>query len=59
MRLTDEQQAFAEAIQDFCAREFGTREKRIYGSSQLHGADETRHQASLRDAAFYLTRSRC
>lgn len=28
MRLTDEQQAFAEAIEDFCKREFGTREKR-------------------------------
>ena len=29
MRFTDEQQQFARAVRDFCARECGTREQRL------------------------------
>jgi butyryl-CoA dehydrogenase len=43
MRLTDEQQAFAEAIRDFCERECGTREKR---DALTSGGDEA-HSAGL------------
>src|SRR5215216_6423917 len=42
MGLTDEQQAFAEAIRDFCSRECGTREKRqalTNGGEEAHSTE--------------------
>jgi len=42
MRLTDEQRAFSEAIQDFCQRECGTREERdrlTDGGREAHSAE--------------------
>src|SRR5687767_14626383 len=42
MKLSDEQQAFGEAIRDFCERECGTREKRAAltsGGEEAHSAE--------------------
>jgi isovaleryl-CoA dehydrogenase len=48
--LTDERRAFVEAIRDFCARECGTREKRMWltnGGRELHSQELYEKMADL------------